>query len=977
MQTTLLGLAIAVIIALVAALVGPSFIDWNQYKPQFEAEASRVVGAPVRVEGSLDARLLPAPILRLRSLSVGAPGDATKMRADKLDVEFSLSSLMRGEWRATQLSLANIALDIGLDSRGGVVAPSKGAFNFGVLAIDKLDLTGSVKVHDRASGAEYALNDISFSGDVRALGSNMRGDGNIGLSGSKQPFRLSVSQAGDNTGTRIRLDFDPAKEGGTSTGIDGVLTFDQRVPRFDGMTSLALQSERPWHVSAKTKATPSAASFEQAELVYGPDDTGLKFAGSGEFLFGKTPRLRASVSAQQLDGDRALTGEAANQNLIDLIRSGLGSLVTLPLASQIDVSVDRLVLAGRPVNNLRATLRGSAESWTIEKFSCIAPGSAVISASGTTKPSAKAFTGPLRIEAKAGKAFFDWLYRRGNDFRTNDAPLKLAAVASIGKDSIALENLKGDLSGSLVEGSLFLTDRSLKVALTSPSFDFADVEALVDPGAISLPAEAQFSLNFAEAKLSSRTVRPFVLDASYKSADQPSLSKASVNLNVRRADLTPWLGTPKIVSDLTGRFVIADNKFTLDKFDGKIGDRRIKGTLSLTRGNDASDIGGDVSVDRIEVAPLIGLVLGASGRDAAEPLAQGWFGSRGLLAVRADIVTLPGGAELTAASGTLRGDGTSLSMSDLQAGIGKGTLSASLQAKRDLSGTALNADVKIADAEGSALKYRGLAVPAARASVQVTLASTGRSATALSNALAGNGILTLSDVRLSGLNPAVFDAAVQAADGAEKSDIRKIAVATLDQAPLTVPSLQVPFAINDARLQIDPVTTEAANVRTTISGGYDLPADQVDIRASLRSTALKAPSPDIQIFAHGMPESLQREVDTSLLSSWLSLREIERETKRLDDLEKDSRPPPAATPQPPPAPASAAVTPRDVRPAEPLKERPAPKPTVRIPVAPQPNVTASDPRLAPLPPPIDIRPAPGSVRSRRPGAPLPPPGATF
>jgi len=56
-QTTLLGLAIAFIIALIAALVGPYFVDWNRFRPQFEAEAARVVGAPVRVSGALDARL--------------------------------------------------------------------------------------------------------------------------------------------------------------------------------------------------------------------------------------------------------------------------------------------------------------------------------------------------------------------------------------------------------------------------------------------------------------------------------------------------------------------------------------------------------------------------------------------------------------------------------------------------------------------------------------------------------------------------------------------------------------------------------------------------------------------------------------------------------------------------------------------------------------------------------------------------------
>jgi uncharacterized protein involved in outer membrane biogenesis len=55
LQTTLLGLAIALILALLAALVGPYFVDWNQFRPQFEAEASRIIGAPVRVGGKLAA----------------------------------------------------------------------------------------------------------------------------------------------------------------------------------------------------------------------------------------------------------------------------------------------------------------------------------------------------------------------------------------------------------------------------------------------------------------------------------------------------------------------------------------------------------------------------------------------------------------------------------------------------------------------------------------------------------------------------------------------------------------------------------------------------------------------------------------------------------------------------------------------------------------------------------------------------------
>src|ERR1700754_371894 len=133
-QTTLLGLAIAVIVALVAALIGPFLIDWNQFRPQFEAEASRVMGAPVRVDGTLDARLLPTPTLRLQSITVGGEGDVGKVHADKLDVEFSLGSLMRGEWRASELSLNGFTLNLGLDRDGRFEWPaSVGKFSLGAL----------------------------------------------------------------------------------------------------------------------------------------------------------------------------------------------------------------------------------------------------------------------------------------------------------------------------------------------------------------------------------------------------------------------------------------------------------------------------------------------------------------------------------------------------------------------------------------------------------------------------------------------------------------------------------------------------------------------------------------------------------------------------------------------------------------------------------------------------------------------------
>src|SRR5438128_12111978 len=74
-QTTLLGLAIAIILALTAALVGPHFVDWNRYRAEFEANASALIGLEVRAKGAIELRLLPTPALMLGQFEVSRPGD--------------------------------------------------------------------------------------------------------------------------------------------------------------------------------------------------------------------------------------------------------------------------------------------------------------------------------------------------------------------------------------------------------------------------------------------------------------------------------------------------------------------------------------------------------------------------------------------------------------------------------------------------------------------------------------------------------------------------------------------------------------------------------------------------------------------------------------------------------------------------------------------------------------------------------------
>src|SRR5262249_18775756 len=141
LQATLLGLGIAIILALLAALVGPHFVDWSQQRSLFEAHASHLLGVPMRVDGAIDVRILPTPSLVLRQVEVGGEGQAAPFRAGEAAIELALGPLLRGEWRATELRLVRPEFVLNLDRAGQLAWPgSPPRFELDALSIEHFAL---------------------------------------------------------------------------------------------------------------------------------------------------------------------------------------------------------------------------------------------------------------------------------------------------------------------------------------------------------------------------------------------------------------------------------------------------------------------------------------------------------------------------------------------------------------------------------------------------------------------------------------------------------------------------------------------------------------------------------------------------------------------------------------------------------------------------------------------------------------------
>jgi len=1193
-QTTLLGLAIAFIVALLAALIGPYFIDWNQLRPQFEAEATRVIGAPVRVAGGLDARLLPTPSLRLRSVVVGGANDLGKVRADRLDVEFSLGELMRGEWRANELTIAGLALDLGLDRDGRIDWPaSNGTFDPALLAIDRLNLTGRAALHDATSRKTLELTDIAFSGDVRSLAGTLRGGGSFTLDGTRYPYRVTSSQGAGGSGTRMHLAIEPA-ERALSVDLDGTLSFEARAPRFEGAAILAVPPSKakggeqaPWRIAGKLKADHASAQFEQIEISYGADDRALKLAGIGDIRLGASPELHATLSARQLDADRLLSkdkdaGPVEPLRLLPQLRAALASLPNAPIRTKIEAGAEQIVLGGRPLQNLSATVHGDAGGWALDRLDVRTPGGTQLSFASGSASAPAGLAGRLDIESSDPEALMTWLQGRSDFGFRSQKPLRLHGDIGVAGDRLAVEGLKAEIDGGAVEGRMALstpagggsrfeaalkaerldldttsafvrsiaaaqtewpqqatialdvdraisagqelrpfsakfgyspktvsldqlklgqangvaiegsgsfdrTDATGKLALSASGASFAQLTAMVAPFAPALaarlnaiaipqgPARLKLALNIDKnAQEADRATARAVLDLNAPQlkgvatlSSKPPLSairaidldqlgrsevsletklsaergdallgllgldraiaagegtvqfegsangawqaplrlnarlwganidadaqgtaenwtqnpKLNVNLRVRSVNLAPMFGLSPMQSAaqnirLSGHASLAGNKLILDDLDSVVAGSRLRGHLLISL-EEPREVDGEVGLDALDVASVLVLGLGA-GHDATEPFRAGILkGWRGRVAFQALTSTLPGGVELRPLGGVVKSDGQSLTLDALKGKVGGGDAAATIDARQDSNGVALNARVELSGVDGSVLRYRGLKMPAGRASLQMTLVSQGRSVQALTGALSGSGTVTLEAASIAGLDPRAFEIAIRASDSGQATDdarLRQIVEPVLAAGVLPVAAAQIPFNVRDGRLRVDPTALDGTSARAVISGGYDIAADQADIRVSLTSNVLGTANsrPEIQLFAAGSPDTFNRTVDVASLSSWLAVRAIDRETRRLDAIER-GEPPPVEPTIPPSTAALPSVTPADVPPpgrdprqpkAKAVPSRPATGPqSSPQPVAPQPS--ASQPvatqQVAPLPPPIEVRPAPGSA----------------
>ncbi|HTC05886.1 MAG TPA: AsmA family protein [Xanthobacteraceae bacterium] len=533
MQTTLLGLAITIILALVAALVAPLVVDWNHYRTAFENEASRLTGLSVRVTGTIDARILPTPRIKLRNVEFGETGREPLLRAGALDLEVRLGPLVRGEVQATEAHLVTPQINLALDRSGAIDWPvPTRAWRAEDLSISRLRVEdGSIVLADAASGSRLTLQKLSFDGDIRSLLGPFRGEGTFVAGDEPYSYRISGGRGDADAGFKIRLGVNPSNHPLT-TDVDGTLTLDHGAPQFDGTIALARpvgaalsSGERvmndPWHASGTIRATPAAAALHDVTFQYGPDERAVVFTGKADLTFGEEPHFDGDIAALEVNVDRALAApDLTHRPPLLVIKSFVDAFVASvkpPLPGKIGVGIAGLTVGGTNVQSLHGVARFDAAGWSLDGVELRAPGLTQVSLSGRLKQSGRdlAFTGPGALDSADADALLAWLSGRGDTASAGVRTLRARGDVTIAGDRLAVDGLDATLDQDNVQGRLAYTWPTTWPASDRPAIVEADLHATkldldalaafaksaVDDNGFAPPRQGSLALDIGKATL--------------------------------------------------------------------------------------------------------------------------------------------------------------------------------------------------------------------------------------------------------------------------------------------------------------------------------------------------------------------------------------------------------------------------------------------------------------------------------------------
>ncbi len=351
-------------------------------------------------------------------------------------------------------------------------------------------------------------------------------------------------------------------------------------------------------------------------------------------------------------------------------------------------------------------------------------------------------------------------------------------------------------------------------------------------------------------------------------------------------------------TDLSFTLTALEPAWRLENLSGTLGAEALSGEVEIIPG-EVTQLGGKLTFKTLEVPRILTLFTAQAGERTTPDTPTSWsaapFTAPRLPTVAVDMklsaptITLMPPYALKDGQLRLLVQQDVTEIRDLLGTLGGGRASAGLRVQRREETVQATGRLMLDTVDIAALSAptAATASPQGTVSLSLDLTGSGNSALALVQNLSGQGTITASNLTLHAAAP---DALASVLRQTEKLDTlpdeqatARLLDAELARDSLTIPTLGSALGVSGGIIRLAPAHATLDTLRVSLGGMLDIARLQLDARLDLEQPAGSWGVAGGSLVWTGNLDMPMRKVSALPLASALSMRAIERETKRLED----------------------------------------------------------------------------------------------
>jgi uncharacterized protein involved in outer membrane biogenesis len=525
---------------------------------------------------------------------------------------------------------------------------------------------------------------------------------------------------------------------------------------------------------------------------------------------------------------------------------------------------------------------GAVSHWFAARAGALSPAKATLQA-WSADPNAPGLDS-VKVEGVAGGAQFNFAAKRSGD----------AADVNFGLDAgdgSALMRQLGVAAAAGVGGRVHL-EGSAKGrwdvgfdALASGTLSGAD---FTWRGRVRPTAGADEASVFGSATLKANDVGGLLAALNLA---KPDAVAAPVDLSADLALRGGQLALPRLTGSVAGSKIDGKLTWRLAAAEAVDPDVALAQSLAGETPDSQAEIEGDLSLDRVSLAGLIGPMFGVSpSRDAS-------FAPPSLdpppldLNLRIGALDLGAGQPAHRASARLRMDRGRLDLDDVEMDLGGARTAGHLTLRRDAALAAVTGQASVEPIAVDQPALKG------RIGGEFSFAGSGDSVSALIGGLAGEGKIELRGAATPRLDPGALTrvlARAQSGDiGIDETNVGYNLGLEFDRAALPLPDGAAQATLSAGVIHVGPLAISRAGGSATASATFDLRTQSLALDVAFAEARggkfWTGPPPAVDVSLTGGLDAPARHIDAAPLAAGLAAQAIGRDTDRISALDADIR----------------------------------------------------------------------------------------